>query len=262
MKKSFYKEAVFGLVMAIVGSALWAILSNYIGPALVAYAIKISSTINEQIYLKISTHDLIALQQSTYTLLTLFFVILFTLIITLGYYSLILLNEKYNDSKNRLFKLRAEILESEKEKEIISEETVKLSIENTIKNMEEKDKLVRKVFLGTKFFLPVALLIFIFSAMYNTLTSKYIYEAISYYDYLIKVNALNLDQKTENEYISRFMQIRNSTDYHSIVVELEARAFAHGLSILPNTSIRKDEDLLKDFPAIKSVDKGERKKIE
>ncbi|MBJ8481050.1 hypothetical protein I6M70_16960 [Acinetobacter pittii] len=62
--------------------------------------------------------------------------------------------------------------------------------------------------------------------------------------------------------MSRFMQIRNSTDYHSIVVELEARAFAHGLSILPNTSIRKDEDLLKDFPAIKSVDKGERKKIE
>lgn len=262
MKKSFYKQTIFGLIMALVGSALWAILSNYIGPALVAYAIKISSTINGQIYLKISTHDLIALQQSTHTLLTLFFVILFTLIITAGYYTLILLNDKYNDSKKRIYKLRAEIFGTEKEKEIVSEETVKESIENTIKNMEERDKLVRKIFLGTKFFFPVAILAFIFSAMYTTLTSKYIYEAISYYDYLIKVNALNLDEQTEKEYISRFMQIRNSTDYHSIVVELEARAFAHGLSILPNTSIRKDEDLLKDFPALQSVDKDDRKKIE
>ncbi|MDC5568438.1 hypothetical protein ACG9XL_17240 [Acinetobacter nosocomialis] len=262
MKKSLYKEVVFGLVMALVGSALWAVLSNYIGPALVAFAIKISSTINGQIYLKISTHDLIALQQSTYTLLTIFFVILLTLIITACYYSMILLYEKYNDSKNSLYKLRDEILSTEKEKEVVKEEEVKSSIENTINNIEKKDKSVRKIYLATRFFFPVAILAFIFSAMYTTLTSKYIYEAISYYDYLINVNASNLDDKTEKEYMSRFMQIRNSNDYHSIVVELEARAFAHGLSILPNPSIRKDEDIRKDFPTIKSVEAGERKKIE
>ncbi|WP_171254639.1 hypothetical protein [Acinetobacter lactucae] len=58
--------------------------------------------------------------------------------------------------------------------------------------------------------------------------------------------------------MTRFTQIRNSQDYKNIVIELENRAFSCGRSILPNPTVRKNVDMRKDHPGIKSVYAGER----
>ncbi|MDI9761182.1 hypothetical protein, partial [Acinetobacter baumannii] len=66
-------------------------------------------------------------------------------------------------------------------------------------------------------------------------------------------NAQNLDDKTERKYKSEFSQIRNSQDYHKLILELENLALSNKLSISPNLSIRSKEDLKKDHPNLREI---------
>lgn len=243
MKLSNYKSLLITIIVGIVSSGLWAFLSESVAPAITAYFIKISSSFSKKVFIEISAHDLTALQQSTYSLLSLAYVILIILIFSSLFLAMLYNKEKFNKAKAEIYGIGVPREDS----------ALDINYKDLINEVEKTDKTIKKLFLFTKVLLPISLIALITSFLYSTLTSKYIYESITYFDYLVKVNAVNLDNETEKMYMSRFTQIRNSKDYISIIVELEKLALENGLSFLPNSTIRNEEDLLKDHPASKSV---------
>ncbi|NUF84663.1 hypothetical protein [Acinetobacter seifertii] len=258
MKKSIYRSLGVSIIYTVAGSIVWAILTNYIYPAITAQAIKFSSSFNNKVFINVSYHDLVALQQSTYMTLAVGFVSAYIILFSAFYYAMLHYREEYENSKNKLYDFKEKVFGTAAKEDDITEEDLKQRIENSIKDAEENDKFYRKAFLAAKYILPLSMIFFVLSSAYSTLSTKYVYESISYFDYLLKVNADNLDDRTEREYMTRFTQIRNSQDYKNIVIELENRAFSCGRSILPNPTVRKNVDMRKDHPGIKSVYAGER----
>ncbi|USP41482.1 hypothetical protein [Acinetobacter sp. XS-4] len=243
MKLSNYKSLVIAILVGIVSSGLWTFLSGTVAPAVTAYLIRVSSSFSKKVFIQISSHDLTALQQSTYFLLSFSYVILVFLILFSIFFAMLYNKEKFNKIKADIYQIEA----------VREDSILEVSHEDLINEVKKTDKIIKKLFLFTKILFPVSLIILITLSLYSTLTSKYVYESITYFDYLIKVNSVNLDDQTEKMYMSRFTQIRNSKDYITIIVELEKLALKNGLSFLPNSTIRKEEDLLKDHPTSKSV---------
>lgn len=256
MKTSIYKSAGIPILLSIAGCLVWAILTNYVYPAITAYGLKMSSTFSSSVYTSISAHDLVALQQSTYSLLLLLLVMVSILVCAWAFINMLIAHEDYEISKANF---QAHLVKNFGTKSNETNEAViSKAVEDSIIESEEKDKFYKKVYFFNKCTLPSIIIISILIASYSIVTTKYVYEAISYFDYLMGVNAINLNDQTEREYKTRFSQIRTNQDYRNIIFELERKAFNSGLSILPNTTVRDYEDLEQDHPNIKSVYAGER----
>lgn len=249
MKTSIYKNVGIPILLSVVGSIVWTILSDYIIPAFTSYYIKFSVAYSKKVYASISTHDLIALQQSTYSLLSLLLVIVSILVCAWSYINMSKYREEYESAKARL-----KALISKESEEETSEEFTTEAIKDLLESSEKTDKFYNKVYILNKILLPTLLIFSILISFKSVATAKYVYESVSYFDYLMGVNSILLDEKKERNYKSRFSQIRNGQDYRNIVVELEKLALSNGLSILPNTTVRKDKDLKKDHPSIKAAD--------
>ncbi|MCS4297514.1 MULTISPECIES: hypothetical protein [Acinetobacter] len=252
MKNTIYKKVGYPLLISVAGCVIWAIITNYIGPALTSYLVDVSSSFSDKIYISVSSHDLIALQQSTYFLLYMM-ALVFTMLISGGLYvAFLYLHTLYQKSKAALFK-DITGLPLKTEEVVTQKETPSMTNEEFVAEMRRLDKTQQKLATFLKILSPITMICFVIVSGYTIITTKYIYESISYYDYLLKVNALNLDDITEKSYMSRFTQIRNKQDYTILVEELESRALQHKLSFLPNPTVRDREELLKAHPGSKSI---------
>ncbi|MEN8290573.1 hypothetical protein ABFP12_17205 [Acinetobacter baumannii] len=265
--KKFNLNSFGGTVfVGIVTCIVWAILSDHLFPYVTSRVVEFSSFFNHRIFINVSYHDLVALQQSTYMLVAVFFVSLYIMIFSGFYYAFIQFKKEYDDSKSELYALknRAYKLGNTEEETTktptISLEELQQEMKDSIELLEKRDKFFEKAYLVAKFVLPATFIVFLCVAGYSTITTKYVYEAISYYDYLLNVNAANLDDKTERAYMTRFSQIRSSQDYRNIIVELENLAFMHGHTILPNPTVRSDKDLKEDHPTIMVAEEETKKK--
>lgn len=258
MKKFNIQSFGGNIFTGIVTFIICTILANQVSPWITAQAIKYSSSFNTLVFINVSNHDLVGLQQSTHMLVTIFSVSFFILVFGASYFVMLYFRKQYEDSKARLYEFQAKVLNAgtikEKDLEDISSEELKQKIEDTIKAAEKNDKYFSKLYIVAKYLLPISIILNIYNATYTTLTTKYVYESISYFDYLLKVNAANLDDKTERTYMTRFTQIRSSQDYKDIVLELENLAFSRALSITPNSTVRPDADILKDHPNVKAIE--------
>lgn len=252
MKNTIYKKVGCPLLISVAGCVIWAIISNYIGLALTSYLIDVSSSFSNKIYISVSSHDLIALQQSTYFLLSMM-ALVFTILISGGFYvAFVYSHTSYQKSKETRFK-DITGLPLKTEEVVIKKETPPMTNEEFVAEMRRLDKIQQKLATLLKILSPITMICFVLASGYTIITTKYIYESISYYDYLLKVNALNLDDITEKSYMSRFTQIHNKQDYTRIVEELESRALQYNLSFLPNPTVRDKEELLKAHPGSKSI---------
>ncbi len=245
--------SIFG---GIVTFLICTILSDQIFPWFTAQAVKYSSSFNTLVFISVSNHDLVALQQSTHLLVSIFSFSFFVLLFGGTYLVMLYFRKEYEDSKARLYELQGKVLDTGKvkEKEQITSEKLLQEINDSINDAEKNDKYFSKIFIAAKYFLPVLVILGIYNATYATVTSKYIYESISYFDYLLMVNAASLDEQTERSYMTRFTQIRSSQDYKKIILELEKLALSCGRSIIHNPTVRSLEDIHKDHPKAKTVD--------
>lgn len=242
MKTSKYKYALGTIGIGLIGSALWSFLYDYVFPACTRFFIQTSSTFSNIVFVNISSHDLVAIHQSIYFSVTLIIVVASILLFIDRYIKIITIE---NDLKSDYAVLQDQ---SSSEREI-HETDVYL---DNLKSLEKIQKLNIRINLFLKFAFPVALIFLIATTIYSFSTTKFIYDSITYFDYLLYVNAENLDDKTERKYKSEFTQIRNSQDYHKLIVELENLAFTNELSVYPNSSIRSREELEKDHPGLKA----------
>lgn len=254
-KLSKYKSVGVSVLIGIAGSGLWSFISETLAPQITAYFITVSSSFSQKIFIEISTHDLTTLQQSTYSLLSLIFILLIG--VMCASVSLLMLSEK-----ERLQKIREKaytlgqkftLTEDREDSSEINHEDVVNSYNAICSDLEKTDKKLQKTQLVTNIMLFSSFIILTIVFLYNSLTYRYIHESTVYFDYLLKVNAVNLNDEDERKYISRFTQIRNSKDYTTIIVELEKLALYNKLSILPNLIIRDEREFSKDHPNSKSV---------
>lgn len=255
MNKFNFKKFGGSIFVGIVTFLICTILSDQIFPWFTAQGVKYSSTFNTLVFISVSTHDLVALQQSTHLLVAIFSLSFFILLFAGTYLVMLYFRKEYEDSKARLYELQGKVLneETEKVKEEITSEQLLQKINTSINDAEKSDKFFNKFFIAAKYLLPIFIIFCIYNATYATVTSKYVYESISYFDYLLKVNAASLDEQTERSYMTRFTQIRSSQDYKKIILELEKLALSCGRSFVPNPTVRSQEDVHKDHPSSKSI---------
>lgn len=255
MNKFNFKKFGGSIFGGIVTFLICTVLSDQIFPWFTAQGVKYSSTFNTLVFISVSTHDLVALQQSTHMLLAIFSLTFFILLFAGSYLVMLYFKKEYEDSKARLYELQGKVLnaETKKEKEEITSEQLLQKINASISDAEKSDKYFNKLFIAAKYLLPIFIIFCIYNAAYATVTSKYVYESISYFDYLLKVNAASLDEQTERSYMTRFTQIRSSQDYKKIILELEKLALSCERSFVPNPTVRTKEDLRKNHPRSKSI---------
>ncbi|EOQ75653.1 hypothetical protein [Acinetobacter lactucae] len=246
MKTSKFKWTSGGLVLGILASGSWSILYDHVFPALTRYFINLSSRFSNIVFTSISSHDLTAINQSTNYLLTVFLVVAAIILGIWSYFKLQSAKEYFENTEYKYLKNNEKPLEKQNER---NENTY----EELLKSIEKSNKLFKKLYLFNIILLPATLIGFVLINIGSALTSKYINESISYFDYLLFVNAKNLDDKTERMYKSDFSQIRNSQDYYKLILELEKLALSNKLSISPNLSIRSKEDLVKDHPDAETI---------
>ncbi|MDC5355649.1 hypothetical protein OHW66_14125 [Acinetobacter baumannii] len=257
MNSSFLKNAAITIILGLIGSALWAGIANYIGPSLTTYFVNVSESFSDKIYLSISSHDLVTLQQSTYYLVVSIALIITIVMCICSYFAFLFMYNKYLHTKSRITERvsKTPTRENSTERRVTDEEAKEF-----LDRLEKSDKWLNKVAVLIKYLLPVVIVVVTLSTSYSILTTKYVYEAISYFDYLLNVNASNLDSQGEKDYMTRFTQIRSSKDYNHIIVELEKRALQNNLSFLPNPSVRSKDELEKDHPNSKSINWNELRK--
>lgn len=243
----------YTILFGVVSSALWTLAYEKFFPQVTAYFVDISSYFSKRVFLEISTHDPISLQQSTYSILLFLTVIFVILITSLSYLSLVYIKDQISDTKNKTDNLGNEILGKRDTVAEVTEQDVIQSYEDLVKEVDKTDKFIKKSFFPISILLSISAIFLVASFFYTTLTTKYVYESISYFNYLLKVNAVYLNDETERQYVSRFAQIRDSDDYITIIVELEKLALKNNLSFVPNPTVRKEEDLIKDHPSSKQL---------
>lgn len=255
MKPSKYKSIGISFLIGIVASGSWSFISESLIPKITAYFISVSSSFSQQIFIQISTHDLTTIQQSTYSLLTFILILLVGGLCASTYLLMLSAKERFQKIKGKADNLGKELslIEDEDDSSEINEEDIVVSYNNLCSDLEKTDKTLKNTHLITNIFLSSSFVILIIISFYNSITYKYVNESIVYFDYLLKVNAVNLNDQSEREYLSRFSQIRNSKDYTTIIVELEKLALANQLSILPNLTVRSESDISKDHPNSKAM---------
>lgn len=246
MNTSKYKYAVSAIGIGLIGSALWSFIYDYLFPACTRYFINVSSRFSNAVFINISSHDLISIHQSTNFLITMLLVSAALLLFMWSFLQMKKIKDYYKNSESKV----QECSEQNLIKENQSEDN---SHENVLKSFEKKDKFFKRFYLFSSILLPSSLICFIVVNIFSVVTTKYIYDSITYFDYLLYVNAENLDDKTERRYKTEFTQIHNSQDYHKLIVELEKLAFANGLTVYPIRSIRSKEELKNDHPEVKAI---------
>ncbi|MBJ9483496.1 hypothetical protein [Acinetobacter baumannii] len=241
MKTSKFKVTSGALVIGILGSASWSILYDHVFPACTRFFIGLSSRFSNIVFVNISSHDLNSINQSTNFLITFLIVVAALFLCGWSYFKMQSAKEHFEYAESKYLKKNDKYLEKENE----------YSHEDFLKSIEELNKGFKKIYLFNMILLPATLIGFVLINVGSALTNKFINESISYFDYLLFVNAENLDDKTERMYKSEFSQIRSSQDYNKLIVELEKLAISNKLSFAPNSSIRSKEDLVKDHPGSK-----------
>lgn len=243
MKTSKFKY-VFGTIgLGLIVNALWSMVYDHIFLEITRYFINLSSKFSNIVFVNISSHDLNSINQSTNFLLTFLIVVAALILYGWSYFKMQNAKEHFEYAENRFLKKNEKPLENDNE----------YSEEDFLKSIEKSNKVFKKLYLFNMILLPAVLIGFVVGNIGTALTSKYINESITYFDYLLYLNAQNLDDKTERKYKSEFSQIRNSQDYHKLILELENLALSNKLSISPNLSIRSKEDLKKDHPNLREI---------
>ncbi|WP_098728640.1 hypothetical protein [Acinetobacter baumannii] len=105
--KKFNLNSFGGTVfVGIVTCIIWAILSDHLFPYVTSRVVEFSSFFNHRVFINVSYHDLVALQQSTYMLVAVFFVSLYILLFSGFYYAFIQFKKEYDESKSELYALQ------------------------------------------------------------------------------------------------------------------------------------------------------------
>lgn len=253
MRLSKHKSTYLALIIGVLASGIWSFLSNTIAPKVTAYFVEKSTSFSNRIFIEISTYDPTILHQSNHLLLTLILIILIVVVFFSLYMIINSIKDSFLKTKERINELGLILNEEENTKVEINEDEVRNSYNETVILMRKTDDSIKWASRITKIIMPASLVVLIITSLYSNLTTKYINESINYFNYLLKVNSINLDKHDEKYYVSKFTQIRNDQDYKSLIVELERLALKNRLSFLPNTTIRAKEDVLKDHPNTESI---------
>lgn len=252
MKNLNLKYTFITILLGALGSGLWALVTNVLAPKITNYLISVSDAFSEQIFRKIAINDTVFLQQTTYTLIILIFVFLLIIFSTCIYVLMTYTKTKFDETKADVNRLGDEFLDREDITSNISAEDLAQDYTHLVEKFKSTDKLVSRVSLFVKITMPLILITTVAIFTYAELTSRYVYNSISYFNYLLKVNSVNLDEENERKYISRFTQINSSKDYMTIIRELEGLALNNKLSFIPNPNIRSKEDILREHPNTKN----------
>lgn len=252
MKESLrkYKNAFITVFLGALGSGLWTAFINinsYLSKSITNFFLNISSSFDEMIFRQVAKNNLALTQTSTFILLIILITLIFTLIILILLPLLTSRAESHLLEANQSLTRLGSSLAVEGGKNYIKQDfdVEYNSLFNDYKNNEKRLNRLKKV---SKILAPIMLTSLILSATYRVYTTQYIDDCIQYFNYLLKVNASNLDEKSERIYISKFAQIRNGDDYKKIVIELEKLALDNKLVFVVNPSVRKD--ISKDHPSI------------
>lgn len=252
MKNLNLKYTFITILLGALGSGLWALITNVLAPKLTNYLIRVSDAFSEQIFRKIAINDTVFLQQTTYSLIILICVFLLIISSAFIYAGMSYTKTKFDKTKADVNRLGDDFFEREDIASNISAEDFAQDYTHLVEEFKSTEKLVSRVSLLVKITTPLIIITTVIIYTYAELTSRYVYNSISYFNYLLKVNSVNLDEENERKYISRFTQINSSKDYMTIIRELEGLALNNKLSFIPNPNIRSKEDILREHPNTKN----------
>ncbi len=246
MEKFNLKTVIMTIALSILANILWAVIADYLAPKFIIYLIEVSQSFDEQIFRQIATRDTMFLQKNTLSIIYLLFFNFLIFVSFLIYYFFSLLRLKFEGIKARAIKIGEDVYQKKNNNVEVSIEEVEKDYENLMNGISKSEKSYRKLSL----FLVVVVSLTVFGCVsmyfYAQFKNNYIYDSISYYNYLLRVNSISLSDQEERNYTTKFTQIKNKNDYLEIIKELEVMAFENNLGVNTYPNVRKENDILSD----------------
>lgn len=246
MEKINLKTVLITITLGILVNFLSAVIADYLAPKFIIYLIGVSQSFDEQIFRQIATRDTMFLQKSTLSIIYLFFFNFLIFMSFLLYYFFSLSRLKLEGIKARAIKIREDVYQEKNNIVEVSIEEVEKNYENLMNGISKSEKSYRKLSLFLVVVVSLTVFGCVFMYFYAQFKNNYVYDSISYYNYLLRVNSVSLSDQEERYYTTKFTQIKNKNDYLEIIKDLELKAFENnlGVNIYPNA--RKENDILSD----------------